>query len=74
MTFGLVGEQILTDTAIHDVYHTSLHSDTICPVRIQMWSIHQAQQVEKQQRDGSPTANFSEREGTTSTDIGPVET
>ena len=44
MTFGLVSEHILIDTAIYDVYHTSLHSDTICPVRIQMWSIHQAQQ------------------------------
>ena len=27
-----------------NAYHTSLHSDTICPVRIQMCSIHQAQQ------------------------------
>ena len=30
-------------SAIHNAYHTSLHSDTFCPVRIQMCSVHQAQ-------------------------------
>ena len=31
-------------SAIHNACHTSLHSDTVCPVRIQMCSVHQAQQ------------------------------
>ena len=26
-----------SDQPIHNTYHTSLHSDTVCPVRIQMW-------------------------------------
>ena len=31
-------------SAIYTAYHTSLHSITICPVRIQMYSINRAQQ------------------------------
>ena len=27
----------ISDRPNHNAYHTSLHSDTICPVRIQMW-------------------------------------
>ncbi len=27
----------ISDQTGHKAYHTSLHSDTICPVRIQMW-------------------------------------
>ena len=30
-------------TRAHNAYHTSLHSDTICPVRMQMCSVHRAQ-------------------------------
>ena len=38
MTLGLVmNEEEFSDQPIHSAYHTSLHSDTICPVRIQMW-------------------------------------
>ena len=44
MAFGRVSEHILTDRVIYNVYHISLHPDTIFILRIQMWSTHQVQQ------------------------------